>query len=167
VKLGIDPEKAFGQAANLAELGIMKTELLAFPHRRPEDRDLKAFHQSEETTEDGFRYKQVLPWSSAIASPQPASMGPAETPQQISARLTWEQQQAMIRMAGIQAEMAVKKQSPKLVEQGLQSVALGGGALDPSHSLPTLAKLYHAAVKLGMNPEVALPKPRSWRQKAL
>ena len=153
MKLAMDPGKPFEKAAGLAEPGIMRTEILAFPHRRPEDLDLKAFYQSEETSEDGFRYRQVLPSSSAVANPQPAR--PVETPQQISARLTWHQQQAMIQMAGIQAEMAVRKQSPKLVEQGLQSVALGGGALDPSHSLPTLAKLYHAAVKLGMNPEVA------------
>jgi hypothetical protein len=78
-----------------------------------------------------------------------------ETPQQISARLNRDQQQALIRMAGIQAEMAVRKQSPKLVEQGLQSVVLGGGFLHPSYSLSTLAKLYHSALKLGMNPEVA------------
>lgn len=54
-------------------------------------------------------------------------------------------------MAGVQAAMAVRKHSPRLVE----GVALGGGALDPSYSLATLAKLHHPASKLGMNPETA------------
>jgi hypothetical protein len=155
VKLDMNPKEAFEKAASLAEPGIMRTEIQGFPLRRPEDRSLKAFYQTEETSEEGFRYKQVLPWSSPPGASPPTSIGPAETPQQISARLNWDQQQALIRIAGIQAEMAVRKQSPKLIEQALQSVALGGGALDPSHSLTTLAKLYHSALKLGMNAEAA------------
>jgi hypothetical protein len=155
VKLGMNPRKTFERAASTAEPGVIRTEIHGFPLRRPEDRNLKAFYQTEETTEEGFRYKQVLPWSSPPGASPPTSIGSAETPQQISARLNPDQQQALIRMGGMQAEMAVRTQSPKLVEQGLQSVALGGGALDPSHSLAALAKLYHSAVKLGMNPEVA------------
>jgi len=33
----------------------------------PKERDLKAFYQTEEFTEEGFRYKQVLPWSHPTA----------------------------------------------------------------------------------------------------
>ena len=151
VKLGMNPEQAFGTAAGLAEPGIIRTEMQRFPLRQPEDRDLKAFYQTEETTEEGFRYKQFLPWGTS----PPTSGGPVETPQEISSRLTWDQQQALIRMAGIQAAMAVRKQSPSLVEQGLQGLALGGGALDPSHSLAALAQLHHSALKLGMDAKIA------------
>jgi hypothetical protein len=154
-KLGMDAKKAFEEAASLADPGILKTEMRGFPTRPAKDRDLKAFYWTEEITEDGFSYKQVLPWSLPQGTSQQASAGPAETPQQISARLNWDQQQALIRMAGVQAAMAVKKHSPRLVEQGLQSVALGGGALDPRHSLDALAKLHNSALKLGMNPEIA------------
>jgi len=153
VKLDMNPKEAFEKAASLAEPGIIRTEIHGFPLRRPEDRSLKAFHQTEETTEEGFRYKQVLPWSLPPGTSPPTSIGPGETPQQISARLNPDQQHALIRIAGTQAEMAVRKLSPKLAEQGLQSVALGGGVLDPSHSITTLAKLYHSALKLGMNAE--------------
>jgi hypothetical protein len=155
VKLGMSAEKVFKKAASLAEPGIIRSEMQGFPLRQPGDRDLKAFYQTEETTEEGFRYKQVLPWSAPQVTSAQTSAGPAETTQQISARLNWDQQQALIRMAGIQAAMAVRKQSPKLVEQGLQGLALGGGGLDPRHSLAALAQLHHSALKLGMDAKVA------------
>ena len=63
VKLGMNAEKSFETAAGLAEPGMLRTEIHGFPLRRPEDRSLKAFYQTEETTEEGFRYKQVPPWS--------------------------------------------------------------------------------------------------------
>jgi hypothetical protein len=63
VKLGMNAKKAFEAAAVLAEPGMLRTEIHGFPLRRPEDRSLKTFHWTEETTEEGFRYKQVLPWS--------------------------------------------------------------------------------------------------------
>src|SRR5579872_4464705 len=62
VKLGLNARKAFDEVAGLADPGIIKTEMMEFPHRLPEDRDLKAFYESEEITEEGFRYKQVIPW---------------------------------------------------------------------------------------------------------
>jgi hypothetical protein len=154
-KLGMDAEKVFEKAASLADPGILKTEMRGFASRPSRDRDLKAFYWTEEITEDGFRYKQVLPWSLPQGASEQTSAELAETPQQISARLNWDQQQALIRMAGVQAAMAVRKHSPRLVESGLQGVALGGGALDPSHSLAALAKLHNSALKLGMNPEIA------------
>ncbi len=155
VKLSINAQKAFQDAASLAEPGIIKSEMQGFPLREPDDRDLKAFYQTEETTEEGFRYKQVLPWSLPQGASQQTAGGPAETPQQISARLNRDQQQALIRMGGNRAVMAIRKQSSRLVEQGLQDVALGGGALDPSHSLTALAQLHHSALKLGMDAKVA------------
>jgi hypothetical protein len=63
VKLGMNAKKAFEVAAALAEPGMLRTEIHEFPLRRPEDRSLKFFGWIEETTEEGFRYKQVLPWS--------------------------------------------------------------------------------------------------------
>ena len=63
VKLGMDARKAFEQAARLADPGIIKKEMNGFPLRPPEDRDLKAFYETEEMTDEGFRYKQVLPRS--------------------------------------------------------------------------------------------------------
>jgi len=153
-KLSMDPQKAFEKAASLADPGIVKKEMNWFPLRQPNDRDLKAFYWTEEITEEGFRYKQ-LPWSVPQGTPQAAPTRPVETPEQISTRLNRDQQKALIGMAGTLAAMAIRTKSPKLVEQGLQGLALGGGALDPSHSLDALAKLYHSACKLGMNAEVA------------
>ncbi len=154
VKLGMNAPNAFETAAHLADPGIIKKEMNGFPRRLLKDRDLKAFSQTEEITEEGFRYKQV-PWplTQGIAQEKPAR--PVETPQQISARLNRDQQNALIGIAGTLAVMAVRTQSPKLVEQGLQGLALGGGALEPIHSLVALAKLHHAALKLGMNAELA------------
>src|SRR5205823_3240978 len=62
---------------------------------------------------------------------------------------------SLIEFAGSLAAMAVRAQSPELVEQGLLGLALGGGALDSSHSLVALAKLHHAALKLSMDAEKA------------
>ena len=62
-KLGMDAQKAFDEAASLADPGIIKKEMNGFPLRPPEDRDLKAFYETEEMTDEGFRYKQVLPRS--------------------------------------------------------------------------------------------------------
>jgi hypothetical protein len=155
VKLGMDARKAFEGAARLADPGIIKKEMNGFPLRPPKDRDLKGFSWTEEITEEGFRYKQVLPWSLPMGAAQGAMTRPVETPQQISSRLTRDQQNSLIGFAGSLAAMAVRMNSPKLVEQGLQGLALGGGALDPSHSMVALAKLYHAAMKLGMDAEKA------------
>jgi hypothetical protein len=63
VKLGMNAKKAFEVAAALAEPGMLRTEIHGFPLRPPEDRSLKAFGWTEETSAEGFRYKQVLPWS--------------------------------------------------------------------------------------------------------
>jgi len=106
VKLGMNADKAFEKAASLAEPGTMRAEIHGFPLRQPEVRNLKAFYETEETTQEGFRYKQ-LPGPSPQGTSQQTSIGSAETPPQISARLNWDQQQALIRMAGILAEMAV------------------------------------------------------------
>ena len=152
-KLGMDPQKAFYKAASLAEPGIIKKEMNGFPLRQAKDRELKAFSLTEEIAEEGFRYKQ-LPWSLPQSTPQAVPTRPVETPQQISTRLNRDQQNALIGMAGTLAAMAIRTQSPKLVEQGLQGLALGGGALSLSHSLSDLAKLYHSAIKLGMKAEV-------------
>jgi hypothetical protein len=62
-KLGVNAKKAFETAASLAEPGMLRTEIHGFPLRRPEHRSLKAFYLTEETSEEGFRYKQVLPSS--------------------------------------------------------------------------------------------------------
>ena len=78
-----------------------------------------------------------------------------ETSQKISSMLTRDQQNSMIGLAGSLAATAVRTNSPELVEQGLRRVALGGGALDPSHSVVALAKLHHAALKLRMDAEKA------------
>jgi hypothetical protein len=153
VKLSMDVEKAFEAAARLADPGIIKDEINGF-RRPPEERDLKAFYESEEMTEEGFRYKQVLPWLSSTGA-APNVMTPVETSLRISSSLNRDQQDALIRQAGSLAVTAVRTQSPKLVEAGLRSLALGGGASDSSHSVVALAKLYHAAVKLGMDTEKA------------
>lgn len=155
VKMGIDPQGAFEKAASFAEPGIIKTELKRFAIRAPEGRGISAFYWTEEGAGENFRYKQVLPWSSPLRTVALTPDKPVETPQEISARLNSGQQAALINFAGTLAAMAVRTQSPKLVEQGLQGLALGGGNLDPSHSLAALAKLYHAASKLGMNAETA------------
>ena len=97
-----------------------------FPFRRPEDRDLEAFYQTEEITAEGFCYKQVLPGPLLQGTSQQTSAGPAETPQQISARLNRDQQHALIGMAGNLAAIAVRTQSPRLIEEDLQGLALGG-----------------------------------------
>jgi hypothetical protein len=153
VKLGMDSRKALEKAASLADPGVLKDAMKGFPLRPPEERDLKALYQGEEFTEEGFRYKQALPWPQPTA--EETQQRPIETPQQVSARLNSGQQKALIGMAEMLAAMAVRKQSPSLVEQGLQGLALGGGALDSSHSLVALAKLHHSALKLGMNVERA------------
>jgi hypothetical protein len=145
-KLGMDAEATFSKIALLAEPGVIKKEMNGFPHRPPESRNLKAFCMAEEIGEDGFWYRQI-PWSFPKAAPPNAS----ETPQQISARLRPDQQEALIGFAGTLADTAVRTQSPKLVEQGLQGLALGGGALDPGHSLDALEKLHEAALKLGLD----------------
>ncbi|MEO8129045.1 MAG: hypothetical protein ABJF23_21460 [Bryobacteraceae bacterium] len=154
-KLGMDTQKVFEKAASIAEPGVIKKELNGFPRRRPEDRDLKAFRQAEEITKEGFAYKQVLPWSLAQGPVNETPARPVETSQQISARLTRPQQDSLITAAGTDAVLAVREQSPKLVERGLEHLALGGGALDSSHSMVALAKLHHAALKLGMNAQLA------------
>jgi hypothetical protein len=59
-KLGMDPQKAFEKGASLADPGIVKEEMNRFPMRQPGHRNLKAFCLTEEVTEDGFRYKQLL-----------------------------------------------------------------------------------------------------------
>jgi hypothetical protein len=147
VKLGMDAVDTFAGIADLAEPGPMQKEMRGFPLRPPTSRDLKAFCMEEEISDEGFRYRQI-PWRPQ--TPQ-APARPVETPQQISARLTPDQQKALIGMASTLAEMAIKTQSPKLVEQGLHGLALGGGALDPSRSMDALAKLHGAALKLGMD----------------
>jgi hypothetical protein len=146
VKLGMDAEKTFARIAGLAGEGVMKKAIHGFPLRPPESRSLKAFCMEEEIGEDGFRYRHI-PW--VPAAPQPARR--VETPQQISARLTPDQQNALIGFAGTLAEMALKTQSPKFIEDGLQGLAMGGGALDSSHSMEALGKLHDAALKLGMD----------------
>jgi hypothetical protein len=59
VKLGINARKAFEEAADPAEPGVVRTELKGFPLRRPGDQDPRVFFLTEETAEDGFRYRQV------------------------------------------------------------------------------------------------------------
>jgi hypothetical protein len=61
--------------------------------------------------------------------------------------LNRDQQNALIGIAGTLAVMAVT-QSPKLVEQGLQGLALGGGDLD---NLRNDRLLTRAARKVGRN----------------
>jgi hypothetical protein len=61
VKLGMNARRAFEKAASLADPGIIQKEMNGFPLRQPKDRDLEAFYEAEEITEEGFRYKQV-PW---------------------------------------------------------------------------------------------------------
>jgi hypothetical protein len=155
VKLGMDTQKVFEKAARIAEPGVIKREMNGFPRRRPEDRDLKAFRETEEITSEGFAYKHVLPWSFAQGPVNETPAPPVETSQQISARLTRPQQNSLITAAGSDAMLAIREQSPKLVERGLEHLALGGGTLDSSHSLVALAKLHHAALKLGMNAGLA------------
>jgi hypothetical protein len=154
VKMGIDPQEAFEKAASLAEPGTVKTILTQFPLRAPKDRGLPAFHLAEEGDGENFRYTQA-PWPSPRRTAAVTPDKPVETPQQISARLNSGQQTALINFAGTLAAMAVRTQSPRLVEQGLHGLAAGGGSLDPSQSMAALAKLYHAASKLGMNAEAA------------
>jgi hypothetical protein len=146
-KLGMDAEETFARISLLAEPGVIKKEMRGFPLRPPGSRDLQAFCMAEEEAEDGFRYRQI-PWRPL---PPQTPARPAETSRQISARLTPDQQKALIGMACTLAAMALKQQSPKLVEQGLHGLALGGGALDPSESMDALAKLHDAALKLGMD----------------
>ncbi len=60
-KLGMNAEEAFEQAAGFAEPGTIQTEMRGFPRRHPKDRDLRAFYQTVEMSDDGFCYKQILP----------------------------------------------------------------------------------------------------------
>jgi hypothetical protein len=62
VKLGMEAAEAFEQAAGQADEGIIKREMSGFPFRAPQERDLKAFFETEEGTGEDFRYRQV-PWS--------------------------------------------------------------------------------------------------------
>ena len=87
VKLGMNAQKTFEEAANLADPGIIKTEMNGFPLRPPRDRDLKAFHITEEITEDSFDYKQGIPWLLPQGTAQESPTRSVETPQQISSRL--------------------------------------------------------------------------------
>jgi hypothetical protein len=63
VKMGIDAQAAFGNAASFADAGLIKTELKHFASRGPKDRDISAFYWTEEGDGENFRYKQVLPGS--------------------------------------------------------------------------------------------------------
>ena len=145
-KIGVDAARTFSKVADLGKPGLMTKEMVHFPLRPAGSRSLQAFCMEEEIGEDGFRYRQI-PWK----SPTPQPDRPVETPQQISLRLTPSQQQALIGLASSLAAMAIRTGSPKLVEQGLQGVAIGGGPLDPIHSRAALQKLHQAAVELGMD----------------
>jgi len=63
VKMGIDAQAAFGNAASFADAGLIKTELKQFASRGPKDRDISAFYWTEEGDGENFRYRQVLPGS--------------------------------------------------------------------------------------------------------
>ena len=49
------------------------------------------------------------------------------------------------------AVLAIRTQSPILIEQGLIGLVIEGGSLDLRDSIVVLSKLYHSAAKLGLN----------------
>ncbi len=65
VKMGIDAQTAFENAASLADAGLIKTQLKQDSHAssRAKDRDISAFYWTAEGDGENFRYKQVLPGS--------------------------------------------------------------------------------------------------------
>jgi len=66
-KLGLDAVQLFAKAADFATNPFLKTAMLEFPARPPEQRDLRmAFFIDEKTTEQGFSY-QLQPWRFAKA----------------------------------------------------------------------------------------------------
>src|SRR5580658_814707 len=56
------------------------------------------------------------------------------------------------------AVLAIRRQSPVLIERGLTALVIEGASHDFRDSIVALAKLYHSAVKLGMHAEKAFEK---------
>jgi hypothetical protein len=151
-RCGSGAQTLFQEAAAISG-PAMSAVLLDFLERTAELQSLACMGWHEMETAEGPGYRHEPPKIRKPMDGQEALTQRAETSQQISSSLNPDQRNALIEMAGTLAAMAVRTQSPKLVEQGLQGLALGGGALDPSHSIVALAKLHHAALKLGIDAE--------------
>ena len=58
LKLGMDARRVFSDAASLSPSVLLRDQMLGFPLRDPQDKDLRAFNLHETTTEEGFDFIQ-------------------------------------------------------------------------------------------------------------
>jgi len=63
----------------------------------------------------------------------------------------WEFQAMLMSFAANAAVLAVRRNAPELIAVGLCALAIEGGRGDIRDSIMVLAKLYHSAIKLGVN----------------
>jgi hypothetical protein len=80
---------------------------------------------------------------------------------QMVSSLTQDARNGFLGYAAAMANLAIREQSPSLIEQGLIAIVIEGGKLDWRDSLVALAKLYHSAVKLGMDAQNAFERAAS------
>ena len=71
--------------------------------------------------------------------------------QRFTERLTSDSRNALLGYASDLAVLAVRRNSPELVRLGLLALAVEGGTVDIRDSIVGLAKLYHSAMKLGVD----------------
>ena len=62
------------------------------------------------------------------------------------------------------AVLAVRRQSPALIQQGLVAIVIEGASQDFRDSIVALAKLHHSAVKMGIDPQGAFEKAASFAE---
>ena len=79
----------------------------------------------------------------------------------LNARLSKSVSYELLGYAANMAVLAVRTQSPKLIEQGLLALVIEDGSLDLRDSITVMAKLYHSAVKLNMNAQQTFAKSSS------
>jgi hypothetical protein len=69
----------------------------------------------------------------------------------IATKLGPEAQCAFLSLASRMAVLSVRRNAPELIVVGLCALAVEGGGSDIRDAIVALAKLYHSAIKLGMN----------------
>jgi len=83
----------------------------------------------------------------------------------IISRLSKAARNGFLGYAADMAVVGVRRQSPALIEQGLVALVIEGATQDFRDSVVALAKLYHSAVKLGMEAAGAFEHAAGWPTK--
>jgi hypothetical protein len=125
-------------------------------------KDIRPMHTMEEVQaflKNPPRRPRSVPMDEAMTSIVAAlRIADDETRRDIASRLKEHARRRFLGYAANMAVLAVRQNSPDLIEQGLVALAIENGAQDWRDSLVALFQLYHSAGKLGMGVESTFAK---------